>query len=388
MENMNTVIVGGGFAGVKAALELSKKQLGKITLISNQPDFIHHATIYSTLAGHDKSETAIPLEDIFANHHDVKVIIDPLLSVDPDRRLAVCRNRSYHYDKLLLALGSTSDFFDVNGASRHSFAVKNLNDIEAFRQHLKTEIQADKHLDKNYIIVGGGATGVEIAGSLSEYLQDLAFQYLPKRTKINITIVESKSRLLAHHSRAASHAVTKRLESLGVTVHTSTQVTKIDADYVFMNGKKVPSHTVFWTSGVSNNPFYAESKTYFKLAENGKVIVNPYLEAYKNIYILGDNADVAQAGTAKAAIHMAKFIAQHLLKTVTDRHLSAYRPKVSSISIPVGRNWAYYESKGVYIDGMLGYWLRRRQELGSYKQILSPNAAQSAWRSHNRKSKL
>jgi NADH:ubiquinone reductase (H+-translocating) len=385
---MHTVIVGGGFAGIRAALEISKRQLGKVTLISDQPDFIHHATMYSTIAGHDKAESVISLEDIFANHHDIKVIHDSLSSVDPDRHLAVCKKRSYSYDSLILALGSTSNFFDVKGAAKHTIGINNLKDIDTLHHHIKNEILHDKHLDKNYIIVGGGTTGVEVAGALANYLKDLSVQYLTKRAKVNITIAEVSPRLLPQYSKMASSKVTARLKKLGVTVRTSTAVTKIDDHYAVIGGKKVPTQTVIWTSGSSNNPFFARNRAYFQLAKNGRVVVNPYLEAYRDIYVLGDNADITHTGTAYSAIDTGEFIAEHLLRKVTDRPLRAFRGKKHTVSVPVGDDWAYIESHGIYVDNILGHWLRRYLELKSYRKLLAPNMAQAAWKSHNRKTSL
>lgn len=385
---MHTVIVGGGFAGIRAALEISKRQLGKITLISDQPNFIHHATMYSTLTGHDKAESVISLEDIFASHHDVKIVIDTMTSVDPDRRLAVCKKRSYSYDSLLLALGSTSNFFDVKGAARHTLGVNNLKDIDTFHSHIKNEILHDKHLDKNYVIVGGGTTGVEIAGALAKYLKDLSVQYLTKRARVNVSIAELQPRLLPHYSKTATHKITARLKSLGVEIHTFASVTKIDGHHAIINGKKIPTETVIWTSGSINNPFYSRNKAYFQLAENGRVVVNPYLEAYRDIYILGDNVDTAHAGTAQAAIDMADFVAAHLLRKVTDKPPKAFRGKKHAVSVPVGDDWAYVESHGIYIDGKLGHFVRRYLELRSYRKLLTPNMARVAWKSHNRNTTL
>lgn len=92
---MHTVIVGGGFAGVKAALELSKKQLGRITLISDEPYFLHHATLYATATGRETKESVVSLEDAFATHHDVDVVLDSMISIDHDRRLVVGKKSQY-----------------------------------------------------------------------------------------------------------------------------------------------------------------------------------------------------------------------------------------------------------------------------------------------------
>src|SRR5690349_8560671 len=100
---MHVVVVGGGFGGVKAALELSKRQIGKVTLISDQPYFLHHATLYATATGKSDEESVIPLNVIFAKHPNVEIIQDKIEHLDPSRKLISSKKRDYHYDKLVLA---------------------------------------------------------------------------------------------------------------------------------------------------------------------------------------------------------------------------------------------------------------------------------------------
>lgn len=380
---MHTVIVGGGFAGVRAALEISKRQLGKITLISDQPYFLHHATLYATATGRSEKESVITLEDVFANHHDVTVVQDTLTSIDPDRKLALGAKKQYPYDTLVLALGSSTDYFSKGRKNNHSFGLHTLEDVRTFRRHIMTEVKQDKHLDKNYVIIGGGETGVELAGALALYLQELAHLYLSKRTKISIVLVESQERILPHSSRTASKRVASRLARLGVTVLAGTHVERVGAHSVKIGERELSTETIMWTNGTVNNSFFKEHSNYFILTPQGRVTVNPYLEAYKDIYVLGDNAAIRGAGTAHAAIDMGTFIAKHLVRKITDRPLKPFAPHSHTTNIPVGDGWAYIEKFGVYVDGPVGHWLRRHLVLRSYRNIVSRNMALRAWRAHN-----
>ncbi len=380
---MHTVIVGGGFAGVKAALELSKKQLGKITLISDQPYFLHHATLYATATGRSTRESVVPLEDIFARHHDVDVVLDSMKSIDPVRKMVVGKSRSYNYDNLIIAIGVVTSYFGIRGMARNSFGIKTLEEVKEFKNHLHQELTATKHLDKNYVIIGGGPTGVELAGSLSEYLRDIAKSHHLRHGKVKITLVEASPRLLPRLSKTASKRVLKRLEDLGVRVLTNHKVESLGKEFVTIDGKKVPTETAIWTSGVTNHPFFKEHEEYFQLAPNGRVEVNQYLEAYRNIYVIGDNANVSNVGQARPALDSAKFIADHIARKATARLLKSYVPKIPPSGIPVGSNWAYVEWNGIYADGKTGHHLRRLIELTGYKALLPHNQALSAWRAHD-----
>ena len=380
---MHTVIVGGGFAGVKAALELAKRKTGKITLISDKPYFLYHAALYATVVGSSPSETVIALEDIFAEHHSVSIVEDTIISLDPARNRVVGKKVSYAYDTLVLAIGSETTFLGIPGMQARSFGIKTLEEISTFHEHLKHEMIKDHHLDKNYVIVGGGATGVELAGVIAPYIARVAREHMLRRAKVHVTLVEAQDRLLPAHSLTASRIAKRRLEKLGVKVLLDTKVKSFNKTHIMLDDKKIPTKTVIWTAGVKNNALFGEYPEYFTLAPGGRVQVNPYLEAYRDIYVLGDNADMPGSGTAPAALHMGAFLARHLVRKLRGLPLRPYRAKTAAVTIPIGKNWAYTEKYGVYIDGWLGHVARRQFELGGYRQILPEAQARAAWSSHN-----
>lgn len=379
---MRTVIVGGGFAGVKAALELSKRKLGRITLISDEPYFLHHATLYATATGRDTSESVVPLKDIFATHSDVDVELDTMHSIDPDRKIVFGDSKEYEYDNLIIAIGAVTTYFDIAGMAKHSFGIKTLDDVRAFQAHLHREILINHHLDKNYVVIGGGTTGVELAGALSSYLREIAKSHHVSPDTITITLVESASRILPKLSVTASNKVRRKLEKQGVKILADHHVQALGADSVVIDGKKIPTKTAIWTCGSANNPFFDQYTDYFHLADNGRVEVNQYLEAYPHIYVLGDNAATPQAGTAWTALHDARFIADHLTRVATKAKLKPYTAKRSIVNVPIGDGWAYIEMYGIYAAGRVGFMIRRLLTLSGYKALLSPNQAMQAWQAH------
>lgn len=382
---MHTVIIGGGFAGIKTALELSRYQAGKITLISERPYFLHHASLYSTATGHDPRESMIPLDEIFAAHPEVSVVHDTLRSLDPERNLAVCKKKDYHYDNLVMALGSEIDYGGVKQAADHTYSVRNMEQITRFHDHLHDTLARDHHVDRNYVIVGGGLTGVELAGVLKRYIEQLATLYVAKKANVRITLVESAPRLLPSASMQASRQVERRLTSLGVSVMKNCTVQALDSEQITLGKKKIPTETVIWTSGVRNNTFYAKHPQYFDVSASGHVQVNPYLEAYRNIYVLGDNVAIRGTGQVKGAYDMAVFLADHLVRKVTKSFYPPYRTKRSPLSIPVGDDWAYVEYMGVYVAGRLGKFAHERVTYNGYRQIVSKTMADEAVASHTTK---
>jgi len=380
---MNTVIVGGGFAGVRAALMVDKYKLGKVTLITDVPYFLHHATLYSTATGRDKAESIIPLENIFMDHPNVKIVIDTMKSVDPKRKLVVGKDNDYNYDNLIIAIGCVTTYFNIDGMCNHCFGIKSLEEIDDFTTHIRDEIINNKHLDKNYFVIGAGPTGVELAGALQQHLQDQLRLHKNTYGKIKISIVEAAPRIVPRSSNTAAKLINKRLRSLGIKVLVGQAVEALDDDTITISGKKYPTETAIWTSGVANNPFFAKHKELFDLAPNGRVNVNEYLQTTDGIYIIGDNNTVKYSGTAWPAFDQADFVAKHLRRLRNKRAPKRYKPHEPPSGIPIGSGWGYVEWHGVYLAGKTGFFVRRLIELRGYIKILNFHAALAAWRAHD-----
>jgi NADH dehydrogenase len=379
---MNIVVVGGGFGGVKAALELSKRQIGKITLISDETYFLHHATLYATATGKDMSESVIPLGEIFENIPNVTVIKDKMTSIDPERRLVIGNAKQYHYDQLVIAIGSVTTFFNINGMAKHAYGIKSLDEIKEFQDHIRKEVVEDK-LDKEYFIIGAGPTGVELAGALNQYLKHLVSVHRLKNSRARVTLVEAAPRILPRSSKTAAKVVGKRLKSLGIKVLTNHKVEALSGECITIEGKKVPTTTAVWTSGVANNEFFAKHAHLFHLAPNGRVNVTPYLEAIPRVYVIGDNNTVKHSGMAWPAIYQGKFVAKHLTRIATRRPHAAFHPCSVMSGLPVGDRWGYVEWLGVYVSGLAGFRLRRWMELYGYQQLVPRKKARQIWRAHD-----
>lgn len=379
---MNIVVVGGGFAGVKAAIELSKRHVGKITLISDEPYFLHHATLYATATGKSMAESVIPLKNIFDYYPNVTVVEDTMTNIDHHRRLIIGKKKQYSYDKAVIAIGSVTTYFGIKGMSDHAFGIKSLEEIKNFHNHIHEEV-VDKKLDKEFFIIGAGPTGVELAGALCEYLKTIIRINGLKNSRATVTLVEAAPRILPRSSKTAANKVMARLKAMGIKVLVNHKVEALDDDYILIDGKKIKTTTAVWTSGVANNPFFAAQGDTFHLAPNGRVIVNDYLEAIKDVYVLGDNNAVSNSGLAWPAIDQAKFIGKHLARVSTKQPFRKYFPRKFITGVPVGDDWGYVEHLGIYAAGKTGAAIRRWMELVGYQQLVPKRVARDLWRAHN-----
>lgn len=379
---MHVVIVGGGFGGIKAALELSKRQIGKITLVSDQPYFLHHATLYATATGKSTEESVIPLNTIFAHHPRVEVVNDFITSFDPHRKLISSKKKDYHYDKLILALGSTTSFHGISGMQKHAYGIKTLEEVREFQDHIHDEVVEQK-LDKEYFVVGGGLTGVEMASALNEHLHSLKSVYRLKNAHPHVTLVEAAPRIVPAMSRTATHKITSQLKKQGITVLTSHPVSELTDSKITIGGKVHPTTTAIWTSGTANNPFFKANEGYFNIDKNNRVHVNPYLEALEHVYVIGDNNTVAYSGMALPALKQATHVAKNITRLATKRPQVRFRPSSVPVSVPVGSKWGYAEWHGLYISGRTGGIIRRWMELYGYCQLVPFSVALPIWRSHD-----
>ncbi len=377
---MKVTIVGGGFAGVKAALELAKDPSTHITLITDKPEFQYYPSLYSSATGHSHLESWVPLGEIFGGYTNVHVQLDRIIGIDAEKKtLHGASERSYDYQTLIVAVGVVTTYFGIPGLDQYSYGIKSAEEIRRLKMRIYADLVGEGKLDKNYIVIGGGPTGVELAAALGEYLKRLCKYHGVRRRSTTIRLIEAAPRLLPRSHPRTSAKVQKRLEKLGVEVQTDTKVEEATATQIIAGGRPIQSHTVIWTSGVTNNPLFAAHPHIFTLAKNGRVEVDKHLRAYKDIYVLGDNAATPYSGLAQTALHDALFVAGNLRSRKLGRAAVAYKPVQPASAIPVGARWAAFELRGLRLYGWPAAIIRRIADFIGYSDILPIGQAIRPW---------
>lgn len=378
---MKVTIVGGGFGGVKTALELAKSKNNRITLISDKEDFQYFPALYGTATGKSHLQSWVSLGTIFGDVPNVDVVLDSIASVDPaKKRLKAVSGNTYDYEHLVLALGAVTTYFGIKGLDHYSYGIKSEAEIRKLKHHLYKELGEKKQLDKNYVIVGGGPTGVELASALGSYIERLRKHYrLPDR-KVNISLVEASPRLLPRMHPSTSSKVKRRLEKIGVNVELDKKVESATAEGLIVSGKPLKSHTIIWTSGVANHPFYQTNAKHFSFTKNGKIEVNDYLRTKDGIYVIGDNAATPFSGLAQTALHDALFVSGNFKRRQKNVPLKKYKAVMPPVVVPVGENWAVFEWRKLRLSGWLASLLRRAADVIGYRDILPLGWALGAWR--------
>lgn len=378
---MKIVIVGGGFAGVEAALNLSKDSRFSITLISDRTYFEYHAALYRTVAGRPPLEVAVSLADIFDRHPNVQVVKDRIAEIDADSSLVVGESESrYNYDRLILATGNVTQYFGIAGLEEFSYGVKSVQESLELKRHLHDELTSGMKPDLHYVVVGGGATGVEVAAEISSYLKQLRLSHGKPQKKYQVILVEAAPRILPNMPETYAARIARRLKKIGVKIYVSTAVKAETADKLQLPEGDISTRTVIWTAGVANNSLLLAQDGLFRFAKNGRVEVDGKMQGAPNIYVIGDGAATVYSGMAQTALYDADFVTDNLIRELGDQPLRTYSPPQPISAIPVGGKWSAVLWNNRQIFGYAGWVLRRLADLKIFLKIFPLKVAIQCWR--------
>lgn len=377
MSKKKIVIIGGGFGGIKAALELSKDAGFHITLISAHPDFRIYGTLYRVATGGSMKVASVPLSEIFAGKN-IDIIVDKAAALDREAHTVTTEGgQSFSYNALICALGVTTNYFGIKGLEKFSFGIKSPAEAEELKDHLHHQLIEDGKPDLHYVVVGGGPTGVELAGALPSYIRKISEQHGVSSRKVKVDLVEASPRILPRMPKDISYTVKRHLKKEGVRVMTKKAVQAQTAEALLVNGRPINSQTVIWTAGVTNNPFFTSQG--FQLAANRKVRVDQFLQAEPGIYVIGDNADTPYSGMAQVALEDGKYVAENLRRIARNQDPKPYQAKKPIYVMPAGPRWAAVLWGKFRMYGILGWWLRRAADFIAYHDYEPWYSAVQRW---------
>lgn len=370
------VIVGGGFGGVCAALELSKRRIPnvKITLINATTYMQYYAALYRVATGGSPLEVCIPLSTIFEDT-DVEVVTDFVVSGDTASKTLMGKSGStYHYDELILAPGSQAASFGIPGIEDHAFGIQSVGDALRLKRHVREVFQAAKGGSAATVaVVGGGATGIELAGSLASYAKSVAAQNGLDPSLVKIHLIEAAERLSPALPQSMSARLQKQLMKLGVQVSLNQAVTQVTPDELVLKDSRMRTKTVVWTAGIKANALLAAVKG-LTLDRRGRVAVDQDLQAVgcPNVYAIGDGAATQYAGMAQTAVEDGRFVGEYLAAKIGNRKLPSYQATPPAYAIPAGNNWAAVKMGAFIVYGRLGWFMRRVADFIAFNCVLPP----------------
>ena len=375
-DKKRVVIVGGGFGGLRLANKLRHSDF-QVVLVDRNNYHQFPPLIYQIAsAGIEPSSISFPFRKIFQRRKNFFYRMAEVRSIFPKHKIIQTSIGKVHYDYLVLAAGSTTNFFGNKHVEEEAMPMKNVSEamglrnalLDNFERALTCAGEQERRELLNVVIVGGGASGVEIAGALSEmknFVLPKDYPDLPSKL-MHIYLIEAGDRLLASMSRESSAKVERYLRSMGVDVQLGKMVTDYRDHRVMMkDGSSIPTRTFIWVSGVAAQPVGNLPETLLGRGRRIKVDAYNRVEGLDGVFCIGDQcimtADDAYPGghpqLAQVAIQQGTLLARNLVRLEAGEELVPFRYKNLGTMATVGRNRAVAEFKEVKFGGFFAWFL-------------------------------
>lgn len=371
------LILGGGFGGLSAARRLAGAD-AQIALIDRRNHHLFQPLLYQVAtASLSATSIAAPLRHILRRQRNLTVLMEEVTAVDLAARRVGCGSRWLDYDWLVIATGATHAYFGHDEWAPFAPALKTLDDAQSIRRRVLLAFeQAEREDDPerrqawlNFVVVGGGSTGVELAGTLGELARHTLrgeFRHFDSRNA-SVRLVEAGPRLLAGYDPVLSDKARRQLERLGVEVHTGVPVTMIDAAGVKLGERRLPARTVLWAAGVAASTVGAMLGVPLDKAGRVRVDEDLGVPGHAGVFVIGDLASVLRPdgspvpGVAPAAKQMGKYVAATIARRLRgdDRPRPPFRYRDAGSLATIGRMAAVAQFGKLQMSGLPAWivWL-------------------------------
>jgi NADH dehydrogenase len=401
LERKQIVILGGGFAGVRAALDLSEYLLDRddfeIILVDRKDFQLYHSALYeAATTEHGRVEAklvkrslTIPLAEIFGRTK-VKMFRGFIDRIDLENGKVITDSRIIYFDYLVIAMGSIADFYGIPNIEKHGFTLKSLEDAVMIRNRVE-DIVLKK--DSGQIVIGGaGFAGVEFVGELHNLLRHECVHHHKELSNFKLTMVEGSTEHLPGLSPKVSLLIARRLEHMGVETHFSTLITDADKASVVLNNKdRIACDLLIWTGGVRSCRLPATLDLERDKKDRTFAAESLNLKKFPNVFLAGDNLcfmhpqtkkPVAQ--TAQEAIRQGRHVARNVFRMISRKDVLPYTPGPVRFIIPVAGKFAILYTPNLIISGFLGWCIRRFADLRYFMSVLPFFKALQFWLFENR----
>lgn len=368
------VIIGGGFAGIELVRKLRKSDF-QIVLLDRHNYHTFQPLLYQVAtAGLEPDSIAGPLRKLFKNQKNVFFRMATVQSVSPEKKEIATTIGALRYDYLIFANGSVTNYFGNDNIKEKSFPLKQIPQALDLRSHILQNLEKavlvndlkERQALMNFVIVGGGPTGVEVAGSLGElklHVLPRDFPELDLRS-MQIHLVEGSDRLLAGMSGQASEKALKYLRKFHVQVWLNKLVRDYDGERVFFKGEQeIPTRNLIWAAGVKGNVIEGIPES--SIGQGNRILVDEYcrVKGMQEVYAVGDIAlmqteqhPMGHPMLAPVAMQQASLLADNFDRTIKGRETKRFRYKDRGSMATIGRNKAVVDLKFWKFQGAFA-WL-------------------------------
>lgn len=366
------IIIGGGFGGLSTAKKLSNKAVD-VLLIDRTNHHLFQPLLYQVAtAGLSPAYIAFPLRSIFRNTNNVRVILGEVTRIDRAEKKVYLNGEVYSYDYLVIAVGVQHNYFGFDQWSKNAPGLKTLEDAITIRERIllafeKAERLNDEHEQQkylNFVVVGGGPTGVEMAGAIAEIAKKTLMQDFKRidPAKANVYLIEAMERILPTFHQSLSKKSLRDLEKLGVKVLLKTRVKEIHNDRVITDKNSIQTATIIWAAGNKANSLISQLNT--ETDKMGRAVVNKLLQLKddENVFVIGDCACFVDEdgktlpGVSPVAISQGRYVAKYILKKIRKKSIKPYRYFDKGNLATIGRSKAVADFGWIRFSGFLA-WL-------------------------------
>jgi NADH dehydrogenase len=377
------VIVGGGFGGLYTAKALSRANVN-VTLIDKRNFHLFQPLLYQVATGTlSPADISAPLRSVFSKSKNTKVLLGEVDDIDPKAQQVILGDEIVPYDTLIVATGANHSYFGKDNWKEFAPGLKTVEDaiemrrqiFSAFEAAEKETVPEKRRALLTFVIVGGGPTGVELAGAIAE----LAYQTLTEdfrsinTSEARILLLQGGDRILPHIAPELSKVAAESLQKLGVVIHTQTRVTNIENNIVTFSScdelTEIASKTILWAAGVQGSfmgKVLAEH-TGVECDLSGRVIVEPDLsiKGYKNIFVVGDLGNFSHQngkplpGVAPVAKQQGEYVAKLIQRRLKGHTLPQFHYNDVGTLAMIGQNLAVVDLGFIKLTGFIAwvFWL-------------------------------
>jgi len=369
------VIVGAGFGGLSAAKILGRSREVNVTVVDRHNYHLFQPLLYQVAtAGLTPAEIAVPIRAELSRFANTEVVLGDVTEIDPVKKEVVLKDGRLSYDYLILACGAKHSYFGNDQWENLAPGLKTLEQATEIRRRILTSFEkAERETDEEkrkahltFVIVGGGPTGVELAGSISEisrHTLERDFRHIdPSRARV--ILIEAGDSVLKTFGPKLSRSATRDLEEIGVQVWTATRVTNIDARGVYLGSEFIRAETVIWAAGVLPSPV---GKNLGPVDRIGRLKVEADLSVptHSDIFVVGDQACFAVGenqtlpGLAPVAMQAGRHAAANVLRRVRGGKTEPFHYVDKGVMATIGRSRAIMEFRGWQATGFIAWlaWL-------------------------------
>lgn len=368
------VIIGGGFGGIELAKKLKSENVDIVILDKHNYHTFQPLLYQVATGGLEADSIAFPIRKIFKGQKNLKFRVTEVKKVVPEENKLATTIGDIEYDYLVIATGSTSNFFGQTEISQNAMPMKSIPEALNLRslilQNLEAAIIAKdpetEHELLNFVVVGGGPTGVETAGAIAELKKHVLKNDYPELdlNKVNIYLIEGSPELLGAMSVQAQQKSKAFLEELGVTVYTEARVQGYDGKTLsLVDGRNIGSATVIWSAGVKGVVLEGLNTEIVVRGNRLKVNDINLVEGYQNIFAIGDVAAMitdetpnGHPGVAPAAIQQGKQLAKNLVNIIENKPTTPFKYFDKGAMATVGRNRAVVDINKIRFQGIFAWF--------------------------------